>query len=88
MLHARPGDPVWTVLYGTMYGPAELLQLSELDRLNALIWQLGGGRGPRPKALDRPGKFARKDDKTETVGTALPAEDVLALIGARNGRDL
>jgi len=49
--------------------PTQLLAVI-VDLLNAANWQRGGGKGQRPKPIERPGDHAAKD--TKRWGTPVP----------------
>lgn len=58
IIHQAPRDSA--VARSTLgeHAPWDLashLLASVVDALHAIIWQLGGGKGPRPKLLPRPG---------------------------------
>lgn len=48
-----------------LWGVTDHLLAAVVDALNAANWQRGGGKGPRPKPVKRPGV----DDGSKTLGS-------------------
>jgi hypothetical protein len=64
-----PNSPLGIAINGdaARYGITDYLLLTVGDLLAAANWQRGGGKGPRPKPLQRPDPRAEKR-KREYVG--------------------
>lgn len=58
------------------WGLAEQLAATLLDAVRAGNWQRGGGKGPKPKPVPRPGVDNPRE--TSMLGTAMPLEDIKA----------
>lgn len=86
---APPGSPLaaaidrraaWTV--------DQALAATRVDQANALLWSLGGGKGPRPKPVPRPWD----DHEAQTHRFAAPmttehVDDLVARLGPRRESD-
>lgn len=61
-----------------LWGPAEHLLAGTLDTLAMANWQRGGGKGSKPKPIDRPGSSER------TKSTLSPREMEVRLLALNN----
>lgn len=55
------------------------LLASIVDLLAAANWQRGGGKGPRPRPIERPG-VDTPGRETKTMGTPLPKEEARRIL--------
>jgi hypothetical protein len=62
------------LLHGETWTRTEHLLAAAVDVLNAANWQRGGGKGPRPKPLPRPGV---EDREVRRFGTPVRTIDEL-----------
>lgn len=58
------------------WSSADYLLAAIYDVLAAGNWQRGGGKGPRPKPIPRPGKQAEEGNR---IGTAIPLDEMKKL---------
>lgn len=72
-----PGTAVYRLLAGdrAQWGDAEELLAGILDALVAGNWQRGGGKGPRPKQLPRPGVKAASSAAPVPSGDPFKADE-------------
>lgn len=66
------------------WGIAEQIQAATFDAIQGGNWQRGGGKGPRPKPMERPG--LRPD--TEKFGSGRTREELDELLRVHAGREV
>lgn len=95
VLHARPDSALRRVTDpdGAQWGLSESLLAAVVDGVNALVWQNGGGKGPRPKPVravgDSPdggsslveGDPFNPNESGTFKGVAVPVDEINAMLG-------
>lgn len=71
----RALNPDW------LWGLSEHLTAGVLDALHGANWQRGGGKGKRPKPVQRPGLEPDSEAQTFGKGSALPLDEMAAWLG-------
>lgn len=59
------------------------------DQANMQLWltsKVNGGRGHKPKPIERPKSLRNEGDKKDQIGKAADLDDIKAFLERKNGR--